>query len=71
METLEADLDGEDIQIAFNSGYLLDGLGAIGTDVARLHFTTSTKPAILTGKPAEEGGAPEYRYLIMPVRLSG
>ncbi|HJE60510.1 MAG TPA: DNA polymerase III subunit beta [Nocardiopsis listeri] len=71
VETLEADLDGEDIQIAFNSGYLLDGLGAIGTDVARLHFTTSTKPAILTGKPAEEGGAPEYRYLIMPVRLSG
>lgn len=71
VETLEAELDGEDIQIAFNSGYLLDGLGAIGTDVARLHFTTSTKPAILTGKPAEEGGAPEYRYLIMPVRLSG
>ena len=71
VETLEADLDGEDIQIAFNSGYLLDGLGAIGTDVARLHFTTSTKPAILTGKPVEEGGAPEYRYLIMPVRLSG
>jgi DNA polymerase-3 subunit beta len=71
VETLEADLDGEDIQIAFNSGFLLDGLGAIGTDVARLHFTTSTKPAILTGKPAEEGSSPEYRYLIMPVRLSG
>ncbi|GAA1100775.1 DNA polymerase III subunit beta [Nocardiopsis metallicus] len=71
VETLEAELDGEDIQIAFNSGFLLDGLGAIGTDVARLHFTTSTKPAILTGKPAEEGSSPEYRYLIMPVRLSG
>ena len=68
VETLEADLDGDDIQIAFNSGFLLDGLGAIGTDVARLHFTTSTKPAILTGKPAEEGSSPEYRYLIMPVR---
>ena len=71
VETLEAELDGEDIQIAFNSGYLLDGLSAIGTDVARLHFTTSTKPAILTGKPAEESATPEYRYLIMPVRLSG
>ncbi|WP_017604025.1 DNA polymerase III subunit beta [Nocardiopsis alkaliphila] len=71
VETLAAELDGEDIQIAFNSGYLLDGLSAIGTDVARLHFTTSTKPAILTGKPAEESAAPEYRYLIMPVRLSG
>jgi DNA polymerase-3 subunit beta len=71
VEVLEADLDGEDIQIAFNSGFLLDGLGAIGTDVARLHFTTSTKPAILTGKPAEEGATASYRYLIMPVRLSG
>ena len=71
VEVLEADLDGEDIQIAFNSGFLLDGLGAIGTDVARLHFTTSTKPAILTGKPAEEGAPAQYRYLIMPVRLSG
>ena len=70
VETLEAELDGEDIQIAFNSGFLLDGLGAIGGDVARLNFTTSTKPAILTGKPVEEGAAPEYRYLIMPVRLS-
>ncbi|WP_017609418.1 DNA polymerase III subunit beta [Nocardiopsis xinjiangensis] len=70
VETLEAELDGEDIQIAFNSGFLLDGLGAIGGDVARLNFTTSTKPAILTGKPVEEGTAPEYRYLIMPVRLS-
>ncbi|MCY9786622.1 DNA polymerase III subunit beta [Nocardiopsis sp. EMB25] len=71
VEVLEADLEGEDIQIAFNSGFLLDGLGAIGTDTARLNFTTSTKPAILTGKPAEEGADPEYRYLIMPVRLSG
>ncbi|WP_028647918.1 DNA polymerase III subunit beta [Nocardiopsis sp. CNT312] len=71
VEVLEAELDGEEIQIAFNSGFLLDGLGAIGTDTARLHFTTSTKPAILTGKPASEDAAPEYRYLIMPVRLSG
>ena len=71
VETLEADLDGDDIQIAFNSGFLLDGLGAIGGDIARLNFTTSTKPAILTGKPTEESTTPEYRYLIMPVRLSG
>jgi len=70
VETLDAELDGEDIQIAFNSGFLLDGLGAIGGDVALLNFTTSTKPAILTGKPVEESSAPEYRYLIMPVRLS-
>ena len=70
VEALEATLEGEDIDIAFNPGFLLDGLAAISSDVARLSFTTPTKPAVLTGKP-EDGENPDYRYLIMPVRLSG
>ncbi|MFI0448418.1 DNA polymerase III subunit beta [Actinomadura sp. 6N118] len=69
--TLEATLEGDDIDIAFNPGFLLDGLSNIGSDIARLSFTTPTKPAVLTGKPPEEGVNPNYRYLIMPVRLSG
>ncbi|GLZ08786.1 DNA polymerase III subunit beta [Actinomadura sp. NBRC 104412] len=71
VEALEATLEGDDIAIAFNPGFLLDGLAAIGSDVARLSFTTPTKPAVLTGKPPQEGENPSYRYLIMPVRLSG
>ncbi|MEU5881012.1 DNA polymerase III subunit beta [Spirillospora sp. NPDC047279] len=71
VEALEATLEGEDIDIAFNPGFLLDGLTHIGSDIARLSFTTPTKPAVLTGKPPEEGVNPNYRYLIMPVRLSG
>jgi DNA polymerase III subunit beta len=71
VEALEATLEGDDITIAFNPGFLLDGLGAIGSDIARLSFTTPTKPAVLTGKPAGDGANPNYRYLIMPVRLSG
>ncbi|QFG23153.1 DNA polymerase III subunit beta [Actinomadura sp. WMMB 499] len=71
VEALEAELEGEDIDIAFNPGFLQEGLQAIGSDVARLSFTTPTKPAVLTGKPPEEGSNPNYRYLIMPVRLSG
>ncbi|GAB2868070.1 DNA polymerase III subunit beta [Actinocorallia aurea] len=70
VEALEATLEGEDINIAFNHQYVLDGLSHIGSDIARLSFTTPTKPAVLTGKPVDEG-APTYRYLIMPVRLSG
>jgi DNA polymerase III subunit beta len=70
VEALEATLEGEDINIAFNPGFLLDGLSAIASDTARLSFTTPTKPAVLTGKPPEEGSNPNYRYLIMPVRLS-
>jgi DNA polymerase III subunit beta len=70
VEALEANLEGDDIDIAFNPGFLLDGLAAIGSDIARLSFTTPTKPAVLTGKPPADGANPNYRYLIMPVRLS-
>jgi DNA polymerase-3 subunit beta len=71
-EDLEAGLEGDDISIAFNPGYLLDGLGALDTSHAQLSFTASTRPAVLAGKSAEGGSALEdYRYLLMPVRLSG
>jgi DNA polymerase III subunit beta len=72
VESLEASFDGEDIQIAFNPQYLLDGLSAIDSDTARMSFTIPTKPAVITGKPAgEETGQPDYRYLLMPIRLAG
>ncbi|MER5201578.1 DNA polymerase III subunit beta [Streptomyces sp. NPDC002825] len=72
VERVEAQLDGDDISIAFNPTFLLDGLSAIDSPVAQLSFTTSTKPALLSGKPALDAEADEaYKYLIMPVRLSG
>jgi DNA polymerase-3 subunit beta len=72
VEVLPVDYDGEEMNIAFNHQFLLEGLGAIDSDVARLQMTTSTKPAILTGgKPVDGDAAPDYRYLIMPIRLSG
>ncbi|MGQ0629913.1 MAG: DNA polymerase III subunit beta [Sporichthyaceae bacterium] len=71
-ESLEARLDGDDIVIAFNPTYLLDGLAALSTSHARLAFTTSNKPAIITGSTgSEDAGSSEYRHLLMPVRLSG
>jgi DNA polymerase-3 subunit beta len=69
VEVLGASLEGQDIDVAFNPHFLLDGLSAIGSDVARLAMTTSTKPAVMTGKPANDED-PDYRYLIMPIRLS-
>lgn len=71
-ERIDADLEGDDISIAFNPGYLEEGLKAIDSPFAQLSFTTPTKPALLSGKAAvdaEEDKA--YQYLIMPVRLSG
>lgn len=72
VERVDAVLDGDDISIAFNPTFLLDGLSAIDSPVAQLSFTTSTKPALLSGKPAVDAEADDaYKYLIMPVRLSG
>ncbi|GAA2958061.1 MULTISPECIES: DNA polymerase III subunit beta [Streptomycetaceae] len=72
VERVDAVLDGDDISIAFNPTFLLDGLSAIDSPVAQLSFTTSTKPALLSGRPAVDAEADDaYKYLIMPVRLSG
>jgi DNA polymerase-3 subunit beta len=65
---------GEPFSIAFNPQYLLDGLGAVDSDTTTLSFTGPTRPAVLTGKrdaEAAEGAPAAYRYLLMPVRLSG
>lgn len=71
-ESLEATLDGDDISIAFNPGYLLDGLGALDAAFAELRFTAPTRPAVIAGKDtADESADDTYRYLLMPVRLSG
>jgi DNA polymerase III subunit beta len=67
-EFIEADFSGDDLSIAFNPQYLLDGLAAIDSDTVRISFTESGKPALLTGKPDPDGNT-EFRYLLMPIRL--
>jgi DNA polymerase-3 subunit beta len=71
-ESLEASVDGDDIAIGFNPGYLLDGLGALDAPVAHLAFTQPTRPAALAGAPDLENNPDfDFRYLLMPVRLQG
>lgn len=68
-ESMEAQFEGDELSIAFNPQYLLDGLGAVGTDTAALSFTTATKPAVLTGVRDEQDNT-DYRYVLMPVRVA-
>jgi DNA polymerase-3 subunit beta len=71
-ESIEAQLTGGDIEIAFNPQYLLDGLGALHQPWARLAFTQPTKPALLTGQAEPEAEADDsFQYVLMPVRLAG
>ncbi len=70
-ERLECGWEGEPMSIAFNPQYLLDGLAAADSDSTVLSFTGPTRPAVLTGKRPAPGEVADYRYLLMPVRLSG
>ncbi|WP_166844250.1 DNA polymerase III subunit beta [Isoptericola sp. BMS4] len=71
-EALEAVLVGEDIQVAFNPQFLLDGLGALGTDFVRMSFTHPNKPVEFTGQESLDGeDSSEYRYLLVPIRFAG
>ena len=73
-EQLDCAWQGDPMQIAFNPGFLLDGLSAVDADTTTLSFTGPTRPAVLTGRrdpDAAPGAVADYRYLLMPVRLSG
>ncbi|MFC7326146.1 DNA polymerase III subunit beta [Marinactinospora rubrisoli] len=69
LEALEAEYEGDDIRVAFSPGYLLDGLGGVESETALLNFTAPTKPVVISGVPSEEGGRPDFRYLVMPLRV--
>lgn len=71
-EAVESTLVGEELSIAFNPQFLLDGLGALTAPFARLSFTQAQKPAVITGQVEPEGDDQDlFRYLLMPVRLAG
>lgn len=70
-EAVESTLTGEGLEIAFNPGYLLDGLGAVGTAYSRFSFTQPSRPAVLTGQAEADGDSDSaYRYVLMPVRFA-
>ncbi len=76
-EQLVCEFDGEPLTIAFNPGYLLDGLNALHTERAQLSFTTPNRPALarpVSSDDAPGGGSSDasgYLHLLMPVRLPG
>lgn len=70
-EALEATLVGEDISVAFNPQFLLDGLGALTTPFVRMSFTHPNKPVEFTGQESLDGeDLQEYRYLLVPIRFA-
>ncbi len=71
-EVVECRVDGDGLEIAFNPTYLLDGLSAVDAVTTTFSFTQATRPAVLTGAETNAAsGVDDYRYLLMPVRLTG
>jgi len=62
---MAADVDGSDIQIAFNARYVLDALGVLGENEVELLFDGPLSPGLLR-PPGKE----HYLYVIMPVRVA-
>lgn len=63
-ESMEADLAGNEIQIAFQPHFLLDGLAGVATERVRLHMDSPTRPALITDATDDPG----FRYLVMSLR---
>lgn len=71
-EAIEATVEGGEITVAFNPGFLLDGLSALGAPYVRLGFTQDTKPVDFVGLDKPGGTiASEFRYLLVPIRIAG
>lgn len=64
-ETVDGDFSGEDLVIAFNPSYLIEGVEAVLGDEVLVETADPSKPA--TVRAAEHD---DFRYLLMPVRVS-
>jgi DNA polymerase-3 subunit beta len=64
-ETVDGDFTGEDLVIAFNPSYLIDGVEAVVGDEVLVETADPTRPATVRGAENDD-----YRYLLMPVRVS-
>jgi DNA polymerase-3 subunit beta len=63
-EELPAQVEGEDLQIAFNAEYLSDVLSVIGSDTVLWQFTGALSSGLLKGSDD-----PDYLYVVMPMQL--
>ena len=61
---LDASIEGEDVEIAFNVKYLIDVLSVAGTPQVALDTTTSSSPGVI--RPV---GEVDYTHVIMPMHL--
>ena len=63
-ENIPVKINGDNIEIGFNSKYLIDGLKVMKEDNIVISLNTNVSPCII--RPA---GSDSFTYLILPVRI--
>ena len=62
-EDVEAKYEGTEMSIAFNPGYLMEGVEAVAGDEVVIESTDAVKAAVVHGTDS-----PDFLYLLMPTR---
>ncbi len=68
-ESLPIDYDGDTVEVGFNALYILDFLGVCDSETVYLKLRDSQSAAQMEVPGMDGGDAPEYRYVIMPIRI--
>jgi DNA polymerase-3 subunit beta len=63
-EDIAAEVKGEDLEIGFNGGYLMDGIAGVEGETVEIKMDDPQKPAMIKSDESDS-----YIYIIMPVRL--
>ena len=63
-DNVDADYSGEEMTIAFNPSFLIDGIEAVPGDEVVLEMSDAVRPAMVHGV-----NDVRFRYLLMPVRV--
>lgn len=64
-EVLDASYSGDDLTVAFNPDYLIDGIEVTSGEEITLQTVDPLKPAVMRGADSAD-----FLYLLMPVRVS-
>jgi DNA polymerase-3 subunit beta len=64
-ETLDASYNGDELTVAFNPDYLIDGIEVTPGEEITLQTVDPLKPAVMRGADSAD-----FLYLLMPVRVS-
>jgi DNA polymerase-3 subunit beta len=68
MESIDADYDGEELEIGYNANYLLDILRHLDSTEVFFELKDSVSAGIV--RPVEQGENEDILMLLMPIRLN-